>query len=94
MPKERTYGRRGRPGRGANTAGGAMPLPWDLPLLGPLAEPVEVSPEECLEEPLGGPVVRGGQSERKLSLPLKVPLSAPLLLTVQAIPVVASFPLA
>ena len=41
-------------GGGANTVGGAMPLPWDLPLVGPLAEPVGVTPDECLEEPLGG----------------------------------------
>ena len=62
----------------ANTVGGAMPLPCDLPLVGPLAEPVGVTPDECWEEPLGGPGVRGGQSGGKLSLPLKVPLSAPL----------------
>ena len=66
--KEKVYGRRGRPGGGANTVGGAMPLPWDLPLVGPLAEPVGVTPEECLEKPLGGPGVRGGQSGGKLHL--------------------------
>ena len=54
-----------------------MPLPWDLPLVGPLAEPVGVTPDECLEEPLRGPLFRGGHSGGKLSLPLKVPLSAP-----------------
>ena len=54
-----------------------MPLPWDLPLVGPLAEPVGVTPDECLEEPLRGPLFRGGQWGGKLSLPLKVPLSAP-----------------
>ena len=37
-----------------------------------------MTPGEFLEEPLGGPGVRGGQSEENLSLPLKVPLSAPL----------------
>ena len=30
------------------------------------------------QKPLGGTGVRGGQSEGNLSLPLKVPLSAPL----------------
>eukprot|EP00434_Breviolum_minutum_P034756 symbB.v1.2.030767.t1/scaffold3504.1/size56522/1 len=49
---------------GANTVGGAMPLPWDLPLVGPLAEPVGVTPDECLEEPLGGRGVRGPRLER------------------------------
>ena len=31
-----------------------MPLLWNLPLVGLLAEPVEAIPNECLEEPLGG----------------------------------------
>ena len=76
ISKERT-GRPGRPG-----GRGWREVPWDLPLSGPLAEPLKVIPGEFLEEPLGGPGVRGGQSEEKLSLPLKVPLLAPLLLTV------------
>ena len=80
--KERTYGRPGRPGGerlagGAKTVGGAIPLPY-LPFSGPLAEPLKVAPGEFLEEPLGGRGVRGGQSGANLSLPLKVPLSAPL----------------
>ena len=37
-----------------------------------------MTPGEFFEEPLGGPGFRGGQSEGNLSLPLKVPLSAPL----------------
>ena len=63
---------------GAYTVGGAIPLPGDLPLSVPLAEPLGVDPGEFLEEPLGGPGLRGGQSEGNLSLPLNVPLSAPL----------------
>ena len=47
-------------------------LPWDLSLAGLLVEPVEVTPNECLEEPLGGLGVRGGQLEGKLSVSLKV----------------------
>ena len=81
--REISYGRPGRPGGemlagGAKTVGGAIPLPGDLPFSGPLAEPLKVTPGEFLEEPLAGPGVRGGQSEENLSLPLKVPLSAPL----------------
>ena len=57
--------------------GGAIPLPR-LAFFRTLAEPLKVTPGEVLEEPLGGPGVRGGQSEEDLSLPLKVPLSAPL----------------
>ena len=87
VSKERTHGRPGRPrgGRlagGAKTAGGAIPLPWGLPFSGPLAEPLKATPGEFLDEPFGGPGVGGGRSEEKLSLPLKVPLSAPLPLTV------------
>ena len=37
-----------------------------------------VTPGEFFEKPLGGPGFRGGQSEGNLSLPSKVPLSAPL----------------
>ena len=37
-----------------------------------------VTPGKFLEKPLEGPGLRGGQSEGNLSLPLKVPLSAPL----------------
>ena len=48
---------------GAYTVGGAIPLPGDLPLSVPLAEPLGVDPGEFLEEPLGGPGLRGGQSE-------------------------------
>ena len=60
---------------GAYTVGGAIPLPGDLPLSVPLAEPLGVDPGEFLE---GGPGLRGGQSEGNVSLPLNVPLSAPL----------------
>ena len=37
-----------------------------------------MTPGKFLEKPLGGRGLRGGQSEGNLSLPLKVPLSAPL----------------
>ena len=50
------------------------------PLL--LAEPLKATPGEFLDEPFGGPGVGGGRLEEKLSLPLKVLLSALLLLTV------------
>ena len=78
--EERSYGRPGGEGLagGAKTVGGAIPLPWDLPLSGPLVEPFKVTPKKFFEDPLGGPGFRGGQSEGNLSLPLKVPLSAPL----------------
>ena len=49
-----------------------------LALSGPLVEPLGVTPRKFLEKPFGGPGLRGGQSEGNLSLPLKVPLSAPL----------------
>ena len=39
-----------------------MPLPWDLPLVGLLVQPVGVIPDECLEESLGSPRRRGSQS--------------------------------
>ena len=48
---------------GANTGGGAIPLPWDLPLSGPLAEPLEETAEEFFKKLLGGSGFRGGQSE-------------------------------
>ena len=63
--EERSYGRpRGeRLVGGANTVGGA-------------GRTFGGDPGEFFEEPLGGPGLRGGQSEGNLSLPLKVALSA------------------